>query len=114
MEEWAQRWLELSIMPVFPAQNGQESPVSSIAADIATDQTRTGRHVSVRDYLSSPKVVVFNQVSQCAAGYGVNGSMVWITLVCTSQECMRECVMPLSLFGEMSMSFKIIKCHSAS
>ena len=53
-EEWAQRWLELSIMPSFISQT--DSPT----LDGKDGSVR--KQQSMHEYLSSPKVVVFNQV----------------------------------------------------
>ncbi|KAG1667616.1 hypothetical protein FOA52_001670 [Chlamydomonas sp. UWO 241] len=55
LESWAERWLELSCQPCFEAAGGRGNGGGG------------GRGLSVRSYLSSPKVVVFNQVLQYAS-----------------------------------------------
>lgn len=54
-EEWAQRWLELSVMPSFTSQP------NNINLGAKKDDL-PGKQLSLHDYLSSPKVAVFNQV----------------------------------------------------
>ena len=56
MEAWAERWLELSIMPVFSSRSA-DLPDSNPGASKGL-----GGKLSVHRFLSSPKVVVFNQV----------------------------------------------------
>ncbi len=58
MEDWAQRWLEMAILPGFARQSASSPSSPSTAED--------GGSVSVRDYLSSPKVALFNQVLRYA------------------------------------------------
>ena len=66
MEDWAQRWLELSIMPCFAPHaeedSGKEGTAEGPAVAAAGQPGAGGQQLSVRAYLSSPQVVVFNQV----------------------------------------------------
>ena len=60
LEAWAERWLELSVIPNFKDLSEEA------AREAATAAAGAQKQVSVRAYLSSPKVAVFNQV--CGVG----------------------------------------------
>lgn len=79
LEDWAERWLELSVMPLFRCQQTY-TPLHTSTAPHAggggAGSQGTGSvgvaaagelpAVSVSSYLSSPKVAVFNQVGHAA------------------------------------------------
>lgn len=83
LEDWAERWLELSVMPLFRCQQASTPAYTSVASHAHTAPAGSGAGsqgagsaggaasgelpaVSVSSYLNSPKVAVFNQVGTTA------------------------------------------------
>lgn len=77
LEDWAERWLELSVMPLFRCQQASTPAHTSHAHTAPAGSSGAGSQgagsagsaasgelpaVSVSSYLNSPKVAVFNQV----------------------------------------------------